>query len=340
MAQKFNATKVVLGSSNQTKQAIDAIKTTKKIVKSWTETHKIDLKNIIVGVVVIGASESDDLSFNFFNHLNSSGVPLTDYELLKGHHLRYVKDDSVAEIMARRWHELDTGKIEKCKEYLLHRCLFRIRKWLARKEFPANADHLETHSLFKEFSLGFEPLSGLCTSYRPTEIDSLLSGGIEFFDYVEKFRKVFEAFMTQPAAKALESLRGHSHGTLYDGILALSFLFYYKFGDIYLNEAVYAIAWVVSRIRNEHQIRRAYIGNRSEFRTVAMVITKATHEGEVLGSLLNPQNTYSVENKGKTAVAYWKELGKIAEALQGANSTLVKNNLSFIDTITKQINKE
>ena len=335
---EMKAVDIRLGSTNQTRRSRTAIKGAMQIIDEWSRSHAdVDLHLVSVGVVVIGEKESEDLSFNFFNHLNSSGVPLTDYELLKGHHLRYVKEDGVAKIMADRWHSLDVGEIEGYKERLLHCCLFRIRKWLANEEFPANADSLPTHVLFKEFSLDFEPLHGLCTSYKPVGINSLLSGGIEFFDYVNRFRQLFEAFSRQPAIKVIAPLKWHSHGTLYEVIFSLSFLFYCKFGDIYLNEAVYAIAWKVSSVRNGSQIRRACIGRSVEFREIAMLISRATHEGEVLGWLLNPLNVYSIENKGKTAKTYWEQLKQVGEELQEKSAKLSKEHRDFIASLTRSL---
>lgn len=336
--------KISLGSSNRTQTAREAIANAKTIVTEWVRrnhvvdrNHAVDLCLATVGLVVIGGKSSEDLSFNFFNHLNSSGVLLTDYELLKGHHLRYVKDDSVAETMAGRWHALDGLQGKKSKECLLHKCLFRIRKWLAMESFRANADRLETHDLFKEFSLGLDPVGGLCTSYKPAEIDSLLSGGIEFFDYVDRFRQLFESFMDQDAVQKLDPLRCSE--TLWEGIIALLFMFYCKFGDVYLNEAAYAIAWFVSRVRNEWAIRRDYIGTRDEFRKAASAISRATHEGEVLGQLLNRLDFYSVTREGKTADAYWKALRMVAERLQGNSSKLAKERLNFIDSLTDKFSQ-
>ena len=326
-----------LGSSNQTSTARKAIADAKTIVAAWLKSKRdfaVDLDSVTVGLVVIGGRSSEDLSFNFFNHLNSSGVLLTDYELLKGHHLRYVKDDSVAEIMASRWRALDIIHGKGGKEYLLHKFLFRIRKWLAREDFSANADRLETHTLFKEFSLGFETVEGLCTSYKTAEINSLLSGGIEFFDYVDRFRQLFESFMERKIIQHIEPLRCSE--TLWEGIAALLFLFYCKFGDIYLNEAAYAIGWFVSRIRNEWAIRRDFIGKRDEFKKAATAIARATHEGEVLGQLLNRLDCYTITRKGRTADAYWKALRDVAAILQGRSSKLAKEHLNFIDSLTHE----
>lgn len=342
---------IALGSNNSTKKALDAIQNARTIIGEWFQNHPkhsngtvqekpiLDLETATVGVVVIGRNESEDLSFTFFNHLNSAGVLLTDYELLKGHHLRFVKESGTAEIMARRWHELENGKIDGEQWRLLHLCLFRIRKWLANEGFSANADRLETHDLFKEFTLGFEPLEELCTSYKPVEIESLLSGGIEFFEYVDRFRRLFESFWEQPAVKAIAPLRSHSYGTLYEGILALAFMFFCKFGDIYLKEATYAIAWLVSKIRNEGQVRRDVIGKRDEFRMIAKTIARATHESEVLGRILNRLDTYAVANLGPTAKRYWVGLRNVAEELLGKdmNSVLVKEQLNFIEPLMQAI---
>lgn len=341
---------IMLGSNNRTKKALDAILNARTVVEEWFKKHQgpsvgstqsnplVDLEMATVGMVVIGKEMPEDLSFKFFNHLNSSGVLLTDYELLKGHHLRFVKESGTAAIMARRWHELETGKIEGEQCNLLHLCLFRIRKWLSGERFRADADQLETHELFKEFSLQFERLEDLCTSYKPIAIDSLLSGGIEFFEFVERFRRQFESFLQQPAITTIEPLRWHSNGTLYEGILALAFMFFCKFGDIYLNEAVYAIAWTVSRLRNGGQVRRDVIGQGGEFRLVAQTIARATHESEVLGRLLDRLQVYSIANRGTTARYYWQALRAVGQNLLDPESCLIKNHLDFIQLLTKDNN--
>ena len=117
-------------------------------------------------------------------------------------------------------------------------------------------------------------------------------------------------------------------------------MFFCKFGDIYLKEATYAIAWAVSRIRNEGQVRRGVIGKRGEFRMVARTIARATHENEVLGRLLDRLNVYSIENQGATATNYWKMLRNVAEQLLDSNSCLIQNHLDFIDSLTQDIYKK
>lgn len=316
---------ISLGSNNQTTNALEAIKKAHETIRSWRE--QMDLAQVVVSVVEIGEKESDDLAFNFFNHLNSSGVPLTDYELLKGHHLRYVKEDGVARIMAKRWNALDGGRDDGLKERLLHKCLFRIRKWLAHEWFAWDADERETHDLFHEFTLGFEPLHDLCSNYKEVSIDSILSGGLEFFNYVERHRVLFEQFLKQDSIRAISPLRWRSYGVLHEAIVALAFLFYCKFGDIYLKDAVYAISWNISSLRSKMgQVRRSYLGDKQEFREAAMAISRATHESEALGKLLDKERLAVDENAWGEAGNYWRVLKECARKLEGESTDILNTH--------------
>lgn len=313
---------ILLGSNNETQAALEAISNAKRTIAAWKDDF--DLALVVVSVIEIGQEESNDLAFNFFNHLNSSGVPLTDYELLKGHHLRFVKEDAVAEIMAARWHALDTGSVNELKERLLHKCLFRIRKWLAHEWFSWDADAQEGHDLFHEFSLEFDMPHNLCTSYKNVAIDSMLSGGLEFFDYVNRYRMMFEQFIALKSIHAISPLKWRSNGVLHDAIVALAFLFYCKFGDVYLNDAVYAIAWNVSALRaDKGQVRRNYLGDKPIFRKAAMAIARATHESEAIGKLLDEERLSIDVNASGELGCYWSELKKSAMQLEGPETALL-----------------
>ena len=313
---------ILLGSNNETVTALDAIIKAKETIIAWE--NELDLAQAVVSVVEIGEKESDDLAFNFFNHMNSSGVPLSDYELLKGHHLRFVKEDAVAEIMAERWHALDSGRVNSLKEQLLHKCLFRIRKWLAHEQFEWDADELETHNLFHEFTIGFEMPHGLCTTYKDVSIDSMLSGGLEFFDYVNRYRVMFEQFIGLESIRDISPLQWRSNGVLHDAIVALAFLFYCKFGDVYLKDAIYAIAWNVSALRAKMgQMRRSYIGDKDVFQKAAMAIARATHESEAIGKLLDEERLpIDLDASGELGF-YWKALEDCAKKLEGDETALL-----------------
>ena len=308
-----------LGQNNSTKSAKYYLLQAKQVIVEWPTDRKLDLARLRMSVIVIdGQSEENaDLPFLFFNHLNSSGKRLSDYELLKSHHLRYVGAD-VAQVMAERWNKLDSpadpGQIRR----LLHRCLYRLRKWLEHDtSFPRQADETATKELFRHFSLDFEPVRELCTPYQPTQLNSMLSGGLEFFNYVECYRQKMEQFLKLDCVSKLAPLADHSYGTLYNGILALAFMFFCKYGDIYLADAVTLIALYISAIRNEAQVRQDFIARQTEFINVASWIDRSTQEGEFLGKALSGLEDYQIKScSGRpTATYYWTALQGILRGI-------------------------
>ena len=54
------------------------------------------INNLIFSVLILTDSRLD-LAYTFFSNENSKGVPLTDYDLLKAHHLRFVFNEKQAE---------------------------------------------------------------------------------------------------------------------------------------------------------------------------------------------------------------------------------------------------
>ena len=274
--------------------------------------ERIDFEKVNVGVIVIGSGEPDDLSFLFFNHINSFGKRLADYDLLKSHHLRYINQDNVARKMAERWSILEQSGT---KADLLHKTLFRIRRWLQGGCFSPDADEVENRELFHEFSMDFDPINGLITSYKEANVASILSGGLEFFNYIDKYRKAYNEFCKLQEVQQIDVLKWESYGTLFEGIKALAFMFYSKFGDVYLREAIYAIAYRVSEIRNETRVQRDYISRRDVFSEIAKLLSRVTHEGEFLGKLLDQNEVYRIENKGRTALRYWDKLSRMLAEL-------------------------
>ena len=321
----------ILGQNNSVGSAIQKLVIARDCIRAWCGRNEngsdIDLKRITVAAVVV-PSDADDLAFEFFNHLNSSGKPLSDYDLLKSHHLRYIEGDSQSKKIAERWnslnHSIDVPELEGgngthsfmvCQEDLLHETLYRIRMWLRNEDFKYYADELPTHELFRSFIMDYLPLSGLCTAQKEVEIDSQLSDGFEFFCYVDKYRKLYDVFLSEKSVGYLRKyLEGHSYGTLFKAIHALSFLFFSKFGDTYLDEAIYAIAYAISRLRNEPQIRRQRISDPL-FRGIAQLIRSSTHESEVLGQLLDSSRFYRMANEAPVAVSYWAALKELGDKL-------------------------
>lgn len=272
-----------------------------------------------VSIVKIAKGAPADLPFRFFNHVNSSGVRLTDYELLKSHHLRFVGGD-VSQEAAKRWHELELAMdgTAPLTDRLLHQTLYRLRKWAIGESwaFPFDAANTEERLLFQHFRATSATPSGIMAFPRPMEFDSLVTGGMAFFDFVSRQRAAFEAFSTEPAIKALDvCLSCHSRGVLWSGIRALSFLFYLRFGTAYLGRAVCLIACHVSEIRNETRVTGAHLSKRTKFREICDLLRRATDEGQFLAALEFIRTNYKRDRSGPAKEYYWNSLEKLQEEL-------------------------
>ena len=336
----------ILGKNNARKSAVKRLSAAVECIRKWRSGNlveggkkdPIDFRRISIAAVII-PDDQGDLAFEFFNHLNSSGKPLNDYDLLKSHHLRYIEGDALSRRMADLWNGIDHGvhlpvdsgwseSAEKLvtKGNLLHESLYRIRMWLRGQDFKYYADEMPSHELFGEFTMDYEPLPGLFTARKESDIDSLVPDGFEFFEYIEKYRRLYDLFVVQKSVVALEAhLAWHSYGTLFKAIHALAFFYFCKFGDGYLNEAIYAIAYRVSELRNETQIRRQRISDQM-FGKIANLIRMATHEGELLGKLLEPKGVYRVTNNNTTASWYWKSLVFFGQEVSHNSDILEKYN--------------
>ena len=328
--------KLELGTANLQKKAVEKIKHAKKLIEEWNKIHSdgIDLKRLELSTIVIGQSLTEDIAFRFFNHLNSSGMPLSDYDLLKSHHLRYVKGDDLSRDIAQRWnrfsltpaHGMEGARGATC-DLLIQKMLFRIRKWLRKEEFKIEANGTDDRDIFNEFVSGFVPYK--IEWFAPRSdfvITSRTMEGVDFFEYVEKYRAQCFSYMNEDIVdKLIKNLFCHSYGTLCEGILALGFLFYERFGALYLSDALYGIAYRVSKLRNETQVRRRVLAAENIFKDVSQLIYNSTREDELLGCLLSQTAIYPRSNSGPTAQAYWSALDKFMECCMKRSSRIKEN---------------
>ena len=335
------------GENNRQGNAIGYLVRARDVLKTFIDGERqVNLKRLSINVVLLSASESDDLAYLFFNHTNSLGKRLTDYELLKGHHLRFVDTpsrsvdrDAAAKKTVEIWNRLarplevgisdnsvNSAVVEKGMETILHKTLYRLRKWEAGERFSPWADDLPSHDLFHHFSTDDEPYAGVLSSARAVDYDSIVRDGSEFFDYAETYRWKFAAYLQTAAVGLLYcNLQGHSNDVLFDIIRALGFLFYDRFGEKYLPEALYCIAYRVSEIRNKGRVMRRYVGDMSisgisnwampSF--LSSKINRANHESILFSMLLDPALDYKTGNKPTpTMKAYWAAVAKLISALE------------------------
>ena len=338
-----------LGENNMRQESIGCLVRARNVIRSFIEKEKerkVYLERLSINVVLLGANESDDLAYLFFNHTNSLGKRLTDYELLKGHHLRFVDMasqsvdcDAAAKKTVDIWNRLaqplevgitaQNGSavvIEKGMEAILHKTLFRLRNWETGESFSPWADDLPSHDLFHHFSTDDEPFDGVLSLSRTVDYDSIVRDGPEFFDYAETYRWKFVAYLKTAAVGMIyDNLRGHSNDVLFDIIQALGFLFYDRFGEKYLPEALYCITYRVSEIRNKGRVMQSYVGKPSipgiskwampSF--LSSQINRANHESILFSVLLDSALDYEMASKPtQTMCAYWESVRNLISALE------------------------
>ena len=272
------------------------------------KNNGIDLRRIVFSVIILANEQPDDLAYTFFSNSNSTGKRLSDFDLLKTHHLRYIKHDGIAKTSVRRWHDLEKSNL---MDLLLHQSLFRLRNWRSGIPFSFEASsNLDRRELYRHFSCSIDENPEFATLQMPQfQFDSILPGGQTFFEFTEHYRRHYLIFQEMDIVKKLDAALGwHSNGLIRDGIKAISFLFYCKFGAGYLTEAVYSLAYWLSQLRNAPRVMRMYI-NSSLFQETTSLLDRVTTTSQFLSSLLDMKKQYTIENHGKTAQYYWNALG-------------------------------
>lgn len=286
--------------------------------------YKIDFEQIELSVVALSQDQPEDLAYTFFSNSNSTGKHLSDYDLLKTHHLRYISDGASAERFSKRWHDLEkSGK----QDEVLQCMLFRLRKWINNESFPIDANNRESRDIFnhyKSVDLLRDFPFGSQIHFR---FNSLLSGGKEFFDYTEYYRKKYIEFLQFKEIEALtQNLSWHSNGVIYAGIKAIAFLFFCKFGDMYLKEAVYLLAYRLSELRNNSRVMSKYLSDEPIFRDSARLLDQVTSESQFFALLGDIKKRYAKANAGKAALRYWDSLHTLMSLLKDQHLAVAEIN--------------
>jgi hypothetical protein len=269
------------------------------------------LNHIQFCVVTLPKDAPEDLAYTFFNALHSSGKKLSDYDLLKAHHLRFITDESIAKSMAQRW---DATGAEGYDD-ILHRTLYRLRTWSRHGEPSVNAQ--EGHNLFNHFSSNKSTIDGIFFPQLAIRFNSTIPGGAPFFHYAEQYRMSWQDFRTTEAYKSLiQELSGHSREVLRDTICALLFLFYCKFGRSYLDDALFCIADAVSVLRIKTQVRASTI-REDIFKDCLFSLDGALDPGQFFDWCVAAERQYYPDkDAGYTKCRYWNALGSLYSTLK------------------------
>lgn len=281
-------------------------------LRSYDENLCSRIINQLFFTVLILKESRLDLAYTFFSNENSKGVPLSDYDLLKAHHLRYIFIEKQAEHLAGRWNNLiENDYYSLGKTLSTH--LFRLRKWMRRKNFNPN----ERFCVKEEFS------SALILPEIPPfgerfDFYEKIQGGSHFFAYTEHFVNRFKQFSETRQVRALRNhLKWESHWKYADVIETLLFGYYLKFGEQYLTEALFCISRYIAQHRYAAARALAYkireYANDSE---IVMMIDQASSPTFFLAECLSTitKNGRDVDGQG-IAMRFYQRLQDIFSEL-------------------------
>ena len=240
--------------------------------RSYDETLCSRIINQLIFTVLILKESRLDLAYTFFSNENSKGVPLSDYDLLKAHHLRYIFMEKQAEHLASRWNDMIENEYSFLEKTLATH-LFRLRKWMRKKDF--NPD--ERFCVKEEFTAALI-LPEIPPFGEKFDFYEKIQGGSHFFAYTEHFVKKFKQFSQTRQVRALRNhLQWESHWKYADIIETLLFGYFLKFGEQYMTEALFCISSYMAQHRYESARALAYkIREYAKDSEIVMMIDQAS----------------------------------------------------------------
>ena len=194
------------------------------------------LDTLRFSVIVING-DNLDLGYTFFSNQNSKGVRLTDYDLLKAHHLRYIISEPQAIHLANGWTKL-TKKDDASRmpvEFSLGKHVYRLRKLLHKDDFNEYGHYVRDEFQSAPLMPDVPPFGERFDYFEP------IQGGAHFFAFVSHFNDRYKSFESLPQVRTLKEKFDRRHkvyATLAESIL---FAYYLRFGSEYLSEALFCI---------------------------------------------------------------------------------------------------
>lgn len=234
-----------------------------------------------------------DLAYTFFSNQNSRGVPLTDYDLLKAYHLRYIPGSLPKQAMtsAQMWNRMiedgrEAASENKSPDYVrtLDTCIYRMRQWIRKHECeddktPQRIKHeYEAAPIVEEIP----PFGEKFYFNEP------IQGGTHFFSFVEIHLRKYKQLKETEEYKTLHYyMKGGSNEWYADIIEAVLYAYSLKFNMLYLTEALSVIMRIVlqQRYTNEKAHKKAIISYANDSELILM-LDRATSSTFFLGEAL------------------------------------------------------
>lgn len=241
--------------------SIDYVKYNKHLIHEYVQRHLNfhdyveKLLNLLEFSVLVLQNTSIDLAYTFFSNQNSRGVELTDYDLLKAHHLRYIPTtyEMQSQHAAEVWNKMiEDGRVENDQisvpDYVrtLDTYIYRLRKWIRKKECD---DSTQNYRVKKEYEAA--PIVDEIPPFgEKFYFNEPIQGGTHFFSFVEQHVAKYRFFISTEEYKILHyTMQGSSNQWYRDVIESILFCYYLKFGTYYLSDALV----VIMRILLQHR---------------------------------------------------------------------------------------
>ena len=278
----------------KSQEACDNISNAKYVIqeiKGWDcDENNLMLNNILSHLtfsVLLLKSNNLDLAYTFFSNQNSRGVRLSDYDILKAHHLRFlITNDSQAEHLARRWNTISQDT-DSDNEPFIHKTLglylFRIRKWMRKH----SCDEMNSNRPIKDEYSAAPLIPGIPPFGERFYFYEKIQGGAHCFAVTVYFVDLYKQFVKTPQVLLLRRyLLGESHWKYESVIETVLFAYFSKFGKQYLSEALFCIAGSIAQHRYEARAIQYKINEHVQNNELVMMIDQASSPSFFLAETL------------------------------------------------------
>lgn len=349
MALGFKSPLPLLKCILRSSQSVRNLANAKYIVRCLSQQRDKTLRDIFseqsgrsirFGILVLSASTSLDLAYTFFNSQNSKGVPLTDYDLLKAHHLQYILNTDQARHLASRWDRLLSQKqpqeVSEVKASVdvktaIGKHIFRLRSWMRLKETSKAVHAVRDEYVAAPIVSAIPPFGERFSFYEK------IQGGSHFFAFAENFVEQYQMFKETAVYETLTGILTYSTHRYYkDVIETLLFGYFVKFKTSYLSEAFFAISSIIADDRySSGQMRQKRLFEHAKNSRIIMMIDQSPSPtfflAEALAAVsINPLTLSDEELQGKR-LEFYNELRKgVKELLPLVTEKSIKSKIREI----------
>ena len=253
--------------------------------------------------VLVLQNTSLDLAYTFFSNTNSRGVRLTDYDLLKAHHLRYIPsaNESQSMLAANVWNKMiEKGRVDEDSSEMpdyartLDTYMYRLRRWMRKNECDESTNQYRIKREYEAAPV-IDEIPPFCERFYFNEP---IQGGTHFFSYVEQHLSKYHSFIQREEYLTLHNnMNWSSHLWYRDVIESLLFGYYLKFGEAYLSDALVVIMRIILQHRYDNkQARKASIVRYAGDSELILIIDQATSPTFFLAEARNIAKELSYPN--------------------------------------------